>query len=415
MLVVEDEALVASHLECCLRDLGYEVACAGSGEEAIEEARRKVPHLALMDIRLAGALDGIETALELRWRFGVACVFLTAYADEATIERAKEAEPVGYLVKPFDERELRATLEVALRRISVERRLRERGRWQAAVLDVVRDPVILVDIAGRVTFVNRAAERMTGCNAGQAQGLRLQELLRGFEPQLVEQLKQGLRRVLLDKRPAEMASKPQFRQSESVYAAEALVPTLDEGGALTGAVLVFRDCTETEPAGEFTGSPAPAGQPCAPGSVDPQTGLPGRVEAERAIAQVHRQGSRAFAGVFVIDHFPTLVQRYGFSGAEEVLLFFSVHLAQNLTGPDQLFRWTGPAFVLLMERLDSVERVRRELAGLASVKLEKLLQMKTRTALVVVSAAWELYAIHVSPSPEHVARQIDAFVALHAR
>jgi len=414
VLVVEDEALVASHLEACLKGFGYGVRCASSGEEALELACRAAPHLALMDIRLAGDLDGIQTAVELR-RLGIPSIFLTAYADEEILERAKKAEPLGYLVKPFRERELRATLEMALRRAAIEKRLRERELWHYAILDTLREPVLLTDVTGRLSAMNRAAERMTGWRGEEARGLRFEELLAGFDAGAVGRLKEGLRRAIREKAPVEVGGEAVRldKREGPAYTAEAILPMVDEAGALNGAALVFRERSETSCR---AAPPAPAAVPepaAAAPAIDPQTGLPGRAEAERAIAQAHRQGSRAFAAVFVIDHFKTLVQRYGFTAAEEVILFFSVHLAQGLAAGAQLFRWSGPAFVVLAERLDSLERVRREMAGLASVKLEKVLQLKARTALVVVSSAWEVYPIYGSGSAEQLVRQIDAFAAAH--
>ncbi len=413
VLVVEDEALVATHLESCLKSFGYAVRCASGGEEALELASRAAPHLALMDIRLAGALDGIDTAIELR-RLGIPSIFLTAYADEEILERAKKAEPLGYLVKPFRERELRATLEMALRRAAIERRLRERELWHYAILDTLREPVLLTDVTGRLSSMNRAAETMTGWRAQEARGLRLEELLSGFEAGPVGRLKEGLRRAIREKAAVELGREAVriLKRDGTEYLAEAVLPMVDEAGALNGATLVFRERGEARERATPPAEAAAEPPPPAP-AVDPQTGLPGRTEAERAIAQAHQQGSRVFAGVFVIDHFKTLVQRYGFTAAEEVILFFSVHLAQGLGAGAQLFRWSGPAFVVLAERLDSLERVRREMAGLASVKLEKVLQLKARTALVVVSSAWEVYPIYGSGSVEQLVRQIDAFAAAH--
>ncbi|MCS7314036.1 MAG: response regulator [Bryobacterales bacterium] len=412
ILVVEDEALVAAHLEACLCDAGFEVVCAASGEEALEKARQVKPHLALMDIRLAGELDGIRTAVLLRQQSDLACVFLSAYADDATLERAREAEPVGYLVKPFEERELRATIEMALRRVSIERRLRERARWQSVVLDAVRDPIVLTDAAGRITSLNRAAETMTSWKAEEACGLRLQELFSALDPKVLEQLRAGLRRSLFERAAVTMAGTVRFECRGSAYEAVAAVPLVDANGLAGGAALLFRELAGSPPQAQASTSPASADEAVA---VDPQTGLPGRGEAERAIAKAQRQGSRSFASVFAVDHFRTLIQRYGFSAAEEVLLFFSVHLAQGLAGDAQLYRWSGPAFVAIVERLDSIERVRREMAGLASVRLEKLLQLNTRTALVVISAAWEVFPLYTGVPAEEVVRQIDAFVASYNR
>jgi len=117
ILVVEDEAIVARDIACTLGGLGYRVVDrALSGEGAIDKARAGRPDLVLMDICLGGSLDGIAAATVIRSELGIPVIFLSAFSDDETLERAKAAEPFGYLVKPFKERDLRCAIEVALHR-----------------------------------------------------------------------------------------------------------------------------------------------------------------------------------------------------------------------------------------------------------------------------------------------------------
>lgn len=121
ILIVEDERIVAKDISKRLKNLGYiVVAAVSSGEEAIEKAGETRPDLVLMDIRLKGKIDGINASEQIRAEFNIPVIFLTAYADEKTLQRAKVTEPFGYIVKPFDERELYAAIEVALRRRMAE-------------------------------------------------------------------------------------------------------------------------------------------------------------------------------------------------------------------------------------------------------------------------------------------------------
>ncbi|MGH7379144.1 MAG: diguanylate cyclase [Candidatus Methylomirabilales bacterium] len=125
ILVVEDENIVAKDLQQTLRTLGYGVpVIASSGEEAIEKAAATRPDLVLMDIKLKGRLDGVAAAGEISDRLDIPVVYLTAYADEQTLRRAKVTEPFGYLVKPFDERSLHAAIEVAIHRHRMQMTLR---------------------------------------------------------------------------------------------------------------------------------------------------------------------------------------------------------------------------------------------------------------------------------------------------
>jgi DNA-binding NtrC family response regulator len=164
ILIVEDEAVVALDVEERLRRLGYDVVAAvDSGESALAHAAALRPDLVLMDIQLGrDGADGIAAAARLRADFDVAVVFLTAFADPVTIERAKAATPHGYILKPFDERDLRAVIEIALHRHRLDRALRRSYGDLVAILDAQRAGVLLVDAAGQVRFANVAARRMLG-------------------------------------------------------------------------------------------------------------------------------------------------------------------------------------------------------------------------------------------------------------
>lgn len=125
ILVVEDEAVVAKDIENALHALGYSVpAVAASGEAAVEKAEALHPDLVLMDIRLKGQLDGVKAAGEINGRLGIPIVYLTAHADQQTLRRAKITQPLGYIVKPFDERDLQAAIELALHRHRAQMTLR---------------------------------------------------------------------------------------------------------------------------------------------------------------------------------------------------------------------------------------------------------------------------------------------------
>jgi CheY-like chemotaxis protein len=117
ILVVEDEHIVAMGIKKMLKSLGYTVTgVASSGEDAISKAESTFPDVVLMDIMLKGDMDGVEAAKEIRERFDVPVVYLTAYSDNKILERAKRTEPFGYIIKPFDEKDLYSSIEVALHR-----------------------------------------------------------------------------------------------------------------------------------------------------------------------------------------------------------------------------------------------------------------------------------------------------------
>ena len=120
-MIVEDEVIVAKDIQYRLEKLGYAVLdTVSDGEAAIKEAGRAFPDLILMDIRLSGAIDGIEAARKMHDTLHIPVIYLTAYADNHTIQRVNGTEPFGYIIKPIEDTELKPTLEVALYKHAIE-------------------------------------------------------------------------------------------------------------------------------------------------------------------------------------------------------------------------------------------------------------------------------------------------------
>ena len=149
ILLVEDEPVIASSIARRLKHLRYEVVgSASSGDAALRLIDQSVPDLVLMDIKLEGRMDGIDTAGAVRDRFGVPVVFLTAYADESTLDRAKRQDPFGYLVKPFSDRELSGAIEVALNRAALERTVQQSEERYRTFASVLSDYAFVIDVGG---------------------------------------------------------------------------------------------------------------------------------------------------------------------------------------------------------------------------------------------------------------------------
>ena len=164
ILIVEDEGIVAKDIRRRLERMGHIVTgTADNASDALLLTAETRPDLVLMDIIIQGDMDGIETAIDLKRMHDVPVIFLTAHSDRPTLERAKRAMPYGYLIKPFEERELATTIEMALYRHQAERRIRE----QAALLDNASDAIITCDVEWRIVSWNRGAERMYGWQAAE--------------------------------------------------------------------------------------------------------------------------------------------------------------------------------------------------------------------------------------------------------
>jgi len=179
ILIVDDEIIIARELEARLTAMGYAIAgIASAGDEAVRVARECKPDLVLMDIVIKGGMDGIDAAEAIRQECQVPIIYVTAYTDEKTLERARLTEPFAYLVKPFSERELKANIEMALYKSRTERRLRKVERWLSETVDELTHAVISTDNEGRITYFNRGAEAITAWKRDEALGRRVDEVFR---------------------------------------------------------------------------------------------------------------------------------------------------------------------------------------------------------------------------------------------
>ena len=177
ILIVEDEPIVAEDLKRILERLGYQVVGkAANGPDAIRQAELNRPQMVLMDIRLEGPMDGIEVAEYILTHFDIPVSYLTAYADEDTLERAKATLPFGYILKPFEERHLQTTIELALFRHKMEALFKKMGSWQASALQNLSEAVVAADTQDRVTFMNRTAEALTSLSLEASFGKPLSQI-----------------------------------------------------------------------------------------------------------------------------------------------------------------------------------------------------------------------------------------------
>ena len=247
IMVVEDEAVISLEIQDRLTKMGHSICgTAASGEEAVSVAAAKHPDLILMDVQLRGDVDGVETAQQIRDRIEIPVIYLTAFADDRTVERARLTEPFGYLIKPFSEKELYAAIETALYKHSMEAKLRESERRYAATVRCIADCVIVTDTDMKITLMNPAAQGVTGWGQAEAAGKRLDEIfkivdekeLTPVESPMAETIKQ--RAVTNLTAPVLLITK----NGEKVPVEDSAAPMIDEKGELTGAVMVFRDITE---------------------------------------------------------------------------------------------------------------------------------------------------------------------------
>lgn len=181
-MIVEDEAIIAKDIENILINYGYRIVGVYSkAEDAIASLNSNRPDLILMDVVLKGDMDGIEAAKLINQTIRVPIIFITAYADEITINRIKNVNPYGYFLKPFEEKELRAWIETTLKKFSLEEELKKNEKLAVSIVNNLEDAVISTDQKGIVEFMNLSAEKLAGISLNNARGKKLTEIVKNTE------------------------------------------------------------------------------------------------------------------------------------------------------------------------------------------------------------------------------------------
>ncbi|OPY30340.1 MAG: two-component response regulator [Methanocella sp. PtaU1.Bin125] len=178
ILIVEDERIVAEEIRVMLSAMDFEITgVVSTGPDAIREASETLPDLVLMDIRLKGDMDGVEAAGIIAERSGIPAIYLTAYADDATVQRARLTRPLGYIVKPLERSQVKAVIEVALYRYRREKMLAESERWLSATLQAIDNGIIAINDRGEINYMNAAACMLMGVPLPGANGKQIDEII----------------------------------------------------------------------------------------------------------------------------------------------------------------------------------------------------------------------------------------------
>ena len=237
ILIVEDERIVAEHIRQSLTRLSYKISgIASSGKEAFSLAKKNGPDLVLMDIVLKGKMDGIETASRILNELNIPVIYLSAYTDKKTIDRAKITEPFGYLVKPFDESSLKSSIEIALQRSARLKESMASEKNAARILHSFAEVIIYHDLNGRVIWANQAAEKVFESNAGGLAGKKCSDLWKR-------------QKVLCSQCPMEAVFSVYEPVDTEVISSDRRIwavrgyPVYDENSRMTGLVEVIREIT----------------------------------------------------------------------------------------------------------------------------------------------------------------------------
>jgi diguanylate cyclase (GGDEF)-like protein/PAS domain S-box-containing protein len=247
ILIVEDEIIVAEDIKDILEEFGYIVIdIVNSGKKALTKLADTQPNLILMDIRIKGEIDGIQTAKLIWEKYQIPVVYLTANSDKNTLERAKQTAPFGYLTKPFKEKDLQTAIEIALHRHQLEKKLQEREQWLNTILNSLGDGVIATDEKNRITLLNPVAETLTGWQQTEAFGKNSPEVFHLVQEETNLKLDCPISQTL---RSGTVMSIPEktlliSKNGLEIPIDDSVAPIKDEQGKIKGAVVVFRDIIE---------------------------------------------------------------------------------------------------------------------------------------------------------------------------
>jgi PAS domain S-box-containing protein/putative nucleotidyltransferase with HDIG domain len=245
ILIVEDERIVALDIKSRLVLQGYSVCdLVHTGSDAIRVAGEMRPDLVLMDIMLENGMDGIEAAEQIRLKYDIPVIFLSAYSDELTIQRAKITEPYGYLLKPFDGKDLHTVIEMALYKHTMESKLKGVERWLTTTVKSIGDGVITTDKGRLVTFMNPVAEALTGWQIEEAVSRELGRLFTIISEDTNDVIEDPVSKVIAGGSVAKdhdavLLNRHGYNTPISFTAA----PIQDESGNTSGVVFILRDIT----------------------------------------------------------------------------------------------------------------------------------------------------------------------------
>ncbi|MBN2442383.1 MAG: response regulator [Spirochaetales bacterium] len=246
ILIVEDVRIVAEDIKISLEKLNYTVAgIAFSGDEAIAKTIETKPDLILMDIMIKGDMDGIETAQKIEKISSIPIIYLTAYADNEMIRRAKITKPYGYIIKPFEDRELYTIIEIALYKHAMEKKIKESEEKLHTTLMSIGDGVIATDEKSIITLINKSAEKITGWAENECVGKPLSHIFTIVNKKTRKPIQNPVDRVITTGKITGLANDTILitKDGNEKIIADSGAPIKDKQNKTIGVILVFRDMT----------------------------------------------------------------------------------------------------------------------------------------------------------------------------
>ncbi|MBN2051334.1 MAG: EAL domain-containing protein [Spirochaetales bacterium] len=389
LLLVEDERIIALDLQRRLERFGYQViGIAAKGQEALEKAEAEKPDIILMDIMLSGDMDGIEAASIIKERFQIPVIFLTAYSEEKTLERAKEAEPFGYIIKPFKDRELYTTIDIAIYKYKIDQQLKRQERLSSAILHSIEDGIIATDINGKVAFMNPVAEKITGWSEKDVKQKHIDKILNLKHatdrttitiPSLHQSSEGGapymFKEVILENRKGDL-----INIEGSVAAIR------DRNNNLEGQVFALRDTTAMKRLSETIDYQA---------NHDNLTGLVNRDRFNSRLEQlIVEVASIPMEHAFIyidLDQFKVINDTCGHAAGDEMLLQATQIIKNVVRSSDVCGRLGGDEFGIILENasrdhaLEIAKRLHERLRNTRIIWDQNIFSIKSSMGIVVIN------------------------------
>ncbi|MEH2161590.1 MAG: diguanylate cyclase [Nostoc sp.] len=353
ILVVEDEKTIASNIRKSLQKLGYSVSeITQSGEEAIKKVAETHPNLVLIDICLAGEINGVHIADIIQNHFHVPVVYITECSECKTLYKNQLSEPFNYIVKPFIESDLQVVVEMALYKHQSKKILYEEKQRLAAIINSMGCAVIVTYANGCIQMMNSTAELITGWKQSEAVGKDLIEVVKLVDKDVGETIANLATNVI---EAGEILDLPEnstliTKDGKEIAIGDNLAPIRDRNGNITGAVLVFQDITKRKQT---------EAQLIRNAFYDGLTALPNRVlfldRLRQTIERSKRRSDYYFAVLFLdLDGFKEINDRFGHGIGDDFLVAIARRLESCLRGGDTVARFGGDEFTVLLEDIKDI-------------------------------------------------------------
>ncbi|MEH2330681.1 GGDEF domain-containing response regulator [Nostoc sp.] len=353
ILVVEDEKILASNIRKSLEKLGYLVSeITESGEEAIKKVAETHPHLVLIDICLAGEIDGLYVADIIQNHFHVPVIYLTEYSEYKILQKNQLTEPFSYIAKPFLESDLHFVIEMTLYKHQSKKILYEEKQRLTAIINSMGSAVIVTYANGCIEMMNPIAELITGWKQSEAFGKDLIEVVNLVNKDVGEKI-ENLATYVIE--AGEVFNLPEnctliTKDGKEIAIGDNIAPIRDRDGNITGAVLVFQDITKRKQTEV---------QLIRNAFYDGLTELPNRIlfldRLRQTIERSKRRSDYYFAVLFLdLDGFKEINDRFGHGIGDNFLVAIARRLESCLRSGDTVARFGGDEFTVLLEDIKDI-------------------------------------------------------------